>query len=133
MAKITLAAELENLELMIKFIRNGAEKHGFSSKDMNRIQLASEEVLVNIISYAYSDKNGDIEITYNMEEGRGLVMKITDWGGPFDPLLLPEPDVEASVEDREMGGLGVFIMRNIMDEVDYERTGDRNILTLVKH
>ena len=133
MAKIIIPAGLENLELMIRFIRNGAQKHGFSSKDMNRIQLASEEVLVNIISYAYPDSDGDIEITYTVEESGGLVIEITDWGIPFDPLSLPEPDMEASIEDRKIGGLGIFIIRSIMDEVDYKREGDQNILTLVKH
>ena len=133
MAKIILPAELENLELMIRFIKNSAEKRGFSSKEMNRIQLAVEEVLVNIISHAYPDDSGDIEITYYIREDKGLVVEVVDWGIPFDPLSVPEPDIEASLEDREIGGLGIHIMRNIMDEVYYERAEHRNILTLVKH
>jgi serine/threonine-protein kinase RsbW len=133
MAELILSAELRNLELMTRFVRNGAEEYGFGSKDMNRIQLAAEEVLVNIISYAYPDKNGDLQITYDIEEGKGLVMRVIDWGIPFDPLLVPEPDIEAPIEDRKIGGLGIFIIRNIMDEVSYNREGDRNILTLIKH
>ena len=133
MAEIILPAELGNLELMIRFVRNGAEKSSFSSKDMNRIQLAAEEVLVNIISYAYPDESGNIKITYNIEADKGLVIEFTDWGIPFDPLSLPEPDIEASIEDREIGGLGIYIMRSLMDEVDYRREVDRNILTVVKH
>jgi anti-sigma regulatory factor (Ser/Thr protein kinase) len=133
MAKIVLPAKLENLELMIRFVRNGAENYGFSSKDINRVQLAAEEVLVNVISYAYPDENGDIEITYDVSEDEGLVIEIVDCGVPFDPLSIPEPDIEAPMEDRKIGGLGIYIMRSIMDEVNYRRQGDRNILTLTKH
>ena len=133
MAKIVLPAKLENLELMIRFVRNGAESYGFSSKDINRVQLAAEEVLVNIISYAYPDKSGDIEITYDVNEDKGLMIEIVDWGVPFDPLSIPEPDIDAPIEDRKIGGLGIYIMRSIMDEVDYRRQGDRNTLTLIKH
>ncbi len=137
MAKLTFSAELENLELMLEFIRNGVKELDLSSKEINQIQIAAEEPLVNIISYAYPDGNGNIEITYSIEnsaeEGRKLVIQITDWGVEFDPLSLPDPDIDAPIEEREIGGLGVYMMRNIMDEVLYKREGDRNILTLVKH
>ena len=133
MAELILPAELRSLELMTRFVRNGAEKHGIGSKDVNRIQLAAEEVLVNIISYAYPDKNGDIQITYEIMEDKGLVMKVIDWGIPFDPLSVAEPNIEAPIEDRKIGGLGIFIIRNIMDEVSYKREGCQNILTLIKH
>ena len=133
MAKLTFPAKLEELESMFKFIRGAAEKLGFSSKKINQTQIAIEEALVNIISYAYPDGNGDLEITYNIEDGKKLVMQIIDWGIPFDPLSLPEPDINAPIEEREIGGLGIFMMRQIMDEVSYERSGDRNILTLVRY
>lgn len=133
MAKTIFPAKLENLESMLGFIRSGAEERGFSSKKMNQVQVASEEALVNVIRYAYPDKDGSVEITYNAKEGKGLVIQIIDWGVPFDPLSLPEPDIDAPIEDREVGGLGIYMMRNIMDEVSYEREGDRNILTLVKY
>ena len=132
MAKLTFPAELENLQSMLKFIRDGAEKLGFESKTMNKIQMGSEEDLVNIISYAYPDGHGNIEITHSIEEGKRLVIQIVDWGVAFDPLSRPDPDTEASIEEREIGGLGIFMMRNIMDEVHYKREEDRNILTLVK-
>ena len=67
------------------------------------------------------------------EEGKRLMIQIMDWGIAFDPLSLPEPDIEAPIEERKIGGLGIYMMRNIMDEVLYKREGDRNILTLVKH
>jgi serine/threonine-protein kinase RsbW len=130
--KTTIPAKLENLESMLQFIRNGAEQQGFSKKDINKIQVAAEEALVNVISYAYPDDGGDVEIRCNAKGAEGLVIEIIDRGVPFDPLSLPEPDIEATPEERELGGLGIHIMRNIMDEVSYKREGDRNILTLVK-
>ena len=133
MAKVNLPAKLENLESMLSSIRDSAEKQGFGSKKINQIQIACEEALVNIISYAYPDKDGTIEIVCNTGEGRGLVIEITDWGNPFDPLSVLEPDTEASIEEREIGGLGIYMMRNIMDEVSYKREGNRNVLTLTKY
>lgn len=132
-AKIALPAKLENLEAMVGFIGEGAEKQGFDQKTIHQIHLACEEALVNVIHYAYPDGNGDIELTYDLNEEKGLVIEIIDWGIPFNPLSLPEPDIEASIEDRKIGGLGIYMMRNIMDEVHYKREQGRNILTLVKY
>jgi serine/threonine-protein kinase RsbW len=130
MAKILLSAKLENLESMIEFIRDGAEKYGFDNKKIDQIHLASEEALVNIINYAYPDKNGSIEITYDIKEGKGLVIEIIDWGIPFDPLSIPEPDIDAPIEDRTIGGLGIFFIKKVVDEVRYRRDGQSNILTI---
>lgn len=132
MAKLTFPAELENLESMLKFIRTSARKLNFSDKEINQIQIATEEALVNVISYAYPDGYGGIDITCSIEEGKRLVIQIIDCGVAFDPLSLPDPDIEAPIEEREIGGLGVYMMRNIMDEVHYKRSGDRNILILIK-
>ena len=132
MAKLTFSAKLENLELMLGFIMSDAEKLGFDSKKLNMIKIALEEALVNIVNYAYPGKDGEIEIVRNIEDNKRLIIKITDWGIPFDPLSLPDPDIEAPIENREIGGLGVYMMRNIMDECNYRRKGKRNILTLRK-
>ncbi len=133
MEKLLLPAKLENLELLICFIKNSAEKQGFSSKNINEIQIAAEEPIVNIISYAYPDGNGDIEITCNDKEGKGLVIEIIDWGVPFDPMLVPEPDIDTPMDDRKIGGLGIYMMRKLMDEANYKRTGNQNVLTIVKY
>jgi len=132
-ANIILPAKLENLDAMVGFIGEGAENQGFVQKTIHQIHLACEEALVNVIHYAYPDGNGDIELTYDLNEEKGFVIEIIDRGVPFDPLSLPEPDIGASIEDRKIGGLGVYMMRNIMDEVRYKREGDRNILALIKH
>ena len=133
MPKLTFPADLENLESMLSFIVSGTEELGFSGKKMRQIQIACEEALVNIINYAYPGGSGSLEIDYNTHEGKRLVIQIIDQGVAFNPLSLPDPDVDAPIEERRIGGLGVYMMRNIMDEVGYKRVGDRNILTLVKY
>jgi serine/threonine-protein kinase RsbW len=133
MEKLLLPAKLENLESLLCFIKSNAEKYGFSSKNVNEIQIATEEPIVNIISYAYPDGNGDIEVTCSDKEGKGLVIEIIDWGVPFNPMLMPEPDIEAPMDDRRIGGLGIYMMRKLMDESNYKRVENQNVLTIVKY
>jgi anti-sigma regulatory factor (Ser/Thr protein kinase) len=133
MEKITLPARLVNLEQMLEFINKGATDLGFDDKKKNQIRLASEETLVNIINYAYPDKTGDIEITYTSKEGKELEVQIADWGVSFNPLTTKEPDISAPLEKRKVGGLGIYMLRKIMDKVDYKRQENRNILTFTKN
>ncbi|MFA5099258.1 MAG: SpoIIE family protein phosphatase [Candidatus Omnitrophota bacterium] len=132
MERLVLPAKIENLEKMFAFIREGAGRQGFIQEHIDKIQLACEEALVNVISYAYPGKSGDVEITY-LNNASFLEISIIDSGIPFDPLSLPDPDIRASMGDRKIGGLGIFMMKKIMDEVRYKRDGERNILTLVKY
>ena len=132
MPKIALAAKIENLGEMFQFIRKAAQGQGFDDKKVNQIQLACEESLVNVINYAYPGESGDLEIDCNNKES-GLEIVISDSGIPFDPLSLPEPDIHFPMEKRKIGGLGIFMLRKIMNEVKYSREGDRNILTLIKY
>ena len=133
MEKLTLPAKLENYEQMISFIVNGAEAAGFDKATISKIHLACEEALVNVINYAYPDKQGDIEIGYNFsDDNSGFLIDIIDWGIEFNPLNKSEPDIEAPLDERPIGGLGIFFIRKIMDEVIYKRDRGRNILTLIK-
>jgi serine phosphatase RsbU (regulator of sigma subunit)/anti-sigma regulatory factor (Ser/Thr protein kinase) len=132
MERLVFPAKLENLPHMFAFIREGAGRQGFVHEHIDKIQLACEEALVNVISYAYPKAPGDIEITY-LNSTSYLEICIIDAGIPFDPLSLPEPDIHKPIEERTIGGLGIFMMKKIMDEVRYERKGDRNILTLTKY
>lgn len=132
MERLVFAAQLGNLQAMIDFIRAKAAANGFIGERIDRIQLACEEVLVNVINYAYPGKNGDLEIAIESVE-KGLKITVADSGIPFDPLSLPMPDINAPMEERRIGGLGIYLMRKIMDEVTYRRENDRNILTMVKY
>ncbi|MEW6754650.1 MAG: ATP-binding protein [Candidatus Latescibacterota bacterium] len=132
MNTIRLPASAEQLRAMLDFIRQGAEAAGLGPKAVKEIMVAVEEPLMNVISYAYPGGGGDVEIAHGAEQERGLVIEITDHGVPFDPLSLPDPDVNAPLEDRRAGGLGIYMMRRMMDEVSYRREEGRNVLTLAK-
>ena len=130
MPEIRLPAKLESLEKFLEFISGLAKGKGFPEHKVKEIELATEEVLVNIFSYAYHERPGDVEITDKKNEDDKLVLKIRDYGRPFDPLSLSEPEFTAHVSDRKTGGLGIFFIREMADDVRYHRDGDANILTL---
>jgi serine/threonine-protein kinase RsbW len=131
--KKALPAVLANLEPMLDFVVCHARAAGYEKELLGKIQLACEEALVNIINYAYPDKKGDMEIQCGEEDGTGKFMvRIRDNGIPFNPLERPNPNLEIPVEQREVGGLGIFLIRQIMDQVTYKRDSGRNILTLLK-
>jgi sigma-B regulation protein RsbU (phosphoserine phosphatase) len=96
------------------------------------INLALEEAVVNVMTYAYPQEttgNVDIEAMANDER---LKFTISDWGTPFDPTAQKEVDTTLSAEERPIGGLGIHLVRHIMDSINYERTDGKNVLTLRK-
>ncbi len=132
MSKLTLPAVLKNLDPLMAFITDAAKNRGFDEKKLFHIKLAAEEILVNVINYAYRGEPGDIEVRVDFREDESLVVEIVDRGIAFDPLSLPEPDINAPMEKRRIGGLGIFLVRKLMDEVSYRREEERNILTFIK-
>lgn len=130
--RITLPATLENLEDFKRFIVQNAEKAGLDPQKTMEMELAADEILTNIISYAYGGASGDITVTCSTDTEGLFVVETTDEGKPFDPLQTDLPDVSASLEQREIGGLGLFLARKMVDETRYERRVDRNILRLYK-
>jgi len=132
MARMIFAAKLENLPVMLDCIEDGSLEQGFDAATVNEVRLACEEALVNVIHYAYPGKDGDLEIIYHNKK-EGLEIQIIDSGVPFDPLSLPAPDTESPIEERGIGGLGIYLMRKVMNEVKYQREYERNILTLIKY
>jgi anti-sigma regulatory factor (Ser/Thr protein kinase) len=133
MSSIQLPARIENMELLVQFVSDNARKLGFSGKRIKEIELAAEEALVNIIDYAYPDRQGDIKVTCVQHPPKKFVVEIEDSGIAFDMLSLKDPDISAGILDREIGGLGVFLIRKLMDEVHYHRENGRNILNLIVH
>ncbi len=127
---LELSAEPENLGPLLEFTRKRVMERGFDEGAADRIELAMEEVLVNVINYAYPETPGVIELRFLKADGRGLSIEVGDRGIPFDPLAAPEADTTAALEDRNIGGLGIFFVRRIMDRVEYRREEGRNILTL---
>ena len=128
--RITLPAKLENLGKFVESVSDCARRQDFDEKKIKEIELATEEALVNICSYAYPEKPGDVEINCKVENDR-LIIEIIDSGKPFDVTSLPDPDLTADIDERKIGGLGVFFIKKLMDEVRYRREDDRNVLDLI--
>lgn len=102
--------------------------HGISHRDLNRFNLALEEVLTNIISYGFpAGGRHDIAVQVAWREG-ALQATVSDDGVPFDPLAQAPPDLGAPVEQRQLGGLGIHLLRALTDAIDYRRDGGRNVL-----
>ncbi len=131
-ATITLPATLDSLYESMSFVSSHAREHGFSSERISEIELALEEVLVNIFNYAYKDSGleGNVEITCRLADAQSFVIEITDSGVPFNIFTVREPDVTAEIDKRPIGGLGVFFVKRLMDEVHYRREAEKNILIL---
>ena len=110
-----------------------AQEHGIPTQDVMRVNLVFDEILTNIISYAY--QGDDVhEITIGVDLGpRKLVVSIEDDGIPFNPFAQEGPDTGLSIEDREIGGLGIHLVKNVMDEATYHRRQDANLLILSKN
>ena len=126
-------AKLKNLHKMMEFITDLATKVGFCEKDMHKIQLASEEALVNVISYAYPPlENGKVEILCTFKIGKHISITIKDKGLPFNPLEHCKVNVKASIEERKPGGLGIFFFLKAMDELEYQRKEGCNLLFMKK-
>jgi serine/threonine-protein kinase RsbW len=121
--------ELEKLHLFVDEICE--EQHLDADLQMN-LNLALEEAVSNVVLYAYPEKSGEKIIISAQRVKDTLVFTISDKGTAFDPTEAPEADVTLSAEDRPIGGLGIFIVKNIMNEVTYQRINDTNVLTLSK-
>ncbi len=132
--RITLEATVDNLEEVLFFVDSRLEEAGCGIKAQMQIDVAVEEIFVNIASYAYTSGNGPAEIIMSVEgEPPQAVITFTDRGMPYNPLEKEDPDVTLSVEDREIGGLGIFLVKQSMDGVSYSYEGGKNILTIRKN
>ena len=130
--RLSLHNDIRETPKIADFMDDIVGETGIDTALASSINLALEEAVVNVMNYAYpSDTVGDILIEAYANKER-LKFVITDNGIPFDPTTTVEPDITACVEDRAIGGLGIFLVQHIMDTVDYERVGNENVLTLRK-
>lgn len=125
------AASNEELPAMMEFVIDQARAAGLSDHHLFQVELAAEEILTNIIKYAYPDGGGDMEVSCGPTP-RGFWMEFSDQGPPFNPLAVAEPALDDPVTERQVGGLGLFLVRRFMDEVEYARQGGRNHLRMLK-
>jgi anti-sigma regulatory factor (Ser/Thr protein kinase) len=128
----TIENQIGELSTLAEKIDELAMEWNLSQTLAMNINLVIEEAVSNIIFYAYNDQSKhEIRITISLENGR-LTIKITDDGIPFNPLAQEQPDINLPAEERPVGGLGIFLISQIMDEMKYDRNKNENILTLIK-
>lgn len=131
--QITRAAELESLPLFRDFIAECCSRHNVPDETVFELKLAVDEACTNIIEHGYKDMDpGSIILSFRIEPDR-ILASITDFGHIFEPAEAPKPNVEAALEDRPMGGLGLYLIYQTMDNIDYESSQDGNILTFTKY
>ncbi len=134
MKTVQFAAKFENLDEIREFVGEIARKGGFSDKDVYNIQLATDEAASNIIEHAYQNKPGGVLDLSCGVKGDVITIILTDHGKSFDPSGVPAPDLHADLSDRKIGGLGIFLMRKLMDEIYYKPGPNKsNVLTMTKH
>lgn len=133
MKKQTLLAVTENLPQVFDFVEGCLEEKDFPRKIRMQIQMAVEEIFVNIAHYAYQPETGMATVCLEVQE-QPLTAVITflDQGIPYDPFAREAPDISLPVEEREIGGLGIYLVKKTMDDISYEYKGGQNILTLKK-
>lgn len=132
MPNIRLPAKITSLEKLMRFVSDFAREEGFTQKRIQQIELATEEALVNIFDYAYPEENiGDVEVRCKMDVNTGLIIEILDNGIPFDIKSFSKPDLGANISDRKIGGLGIYLIKQMVNRVHSRREGQSNILTLV--
>ena len=119
-------AEFDRLRLRLEeFTRDLPEETA------KHLLIAADEIFTNIVSYAYSGVPGPVEVSAE-QDGQMFRLTFADAGKPFDPLQAADPDIKSRPEERPIGGLGIFVVKKLMDQVEYRRENDRNILTLTK-
>lgn len=133
MDKLTVEAKTENLEEVLGFVDRHLEAMDCSPKVSVQIDVAVEELFVNIAHYAYSPGTGSATIGVEiLKDPAAIAITFTDRGKPFDPLAKEDPDITLSAEERQIGGLGIYMVKKSMDEVVYEYKDGQNILRIKK-
>lgn len=132
MPVLVVKATIENYGMCTAFIEEQLEKMAVVNREtLIKVVTACEEIIVNIMNYAYPDKEGDLVINF-YDDVDAIRITFVDNGKPFNPLDEPEADLSLSVEERDIGGLGVLLVKRLMDDVQYAYKDNQNMLTIVK-
>lgn len=133
MDKLDILAKTENLDTVIDFVNEHLEGVECPMKIQMQIDVAVEEIFVNIANYAYGTGEGPATVRINVDNHNKIVdITFIDNGVPYDPLAKEDPDITLSAQERQIGGLGIFMVKKSMDDVTYEYRDGHNILTLKK-
>lgn len=134
MAQMTFPATLENIEAATDFMNGILESADCPMRTQMKLAVALDELMSNVARYAYAPGTGDVTVSVEvLEEPKRAVITLTDSGVPYDPLQKEDPDVTLSAEERGIGGLGIFIVKQSMDSMTYEYRDGQNVLTIVKN
>lgn len=133
MKELTLEAKVANLQQVLDFVDENLTSMRCPMKILMQIDVAVEEIFVNVASYAYAPDTGSVTIRMDLQEKpRAVVITFIDSGIPYNPLAKEDPDVSLSAEERSIGGLGIFMVKKTMDKMEYEYTDKQNVLTMIK-
>ena len=133
MAERTFDAVLDQLDDVLAFVDEQLDLIDCPMKSRMQVQIAAEEIFVNIASYAYQPGTGKADILVEtVKDPRSVTLTFKDRGVPYDPLAKEDPDISLSAEDRPIGGLGIFMTKKSMDEMKYEYRDGQNVLTIRK-
>ena len=129
---ITLPNDIATISQLSEFVETVCEEKGLDMALTMNLNLALEEAVVNVMSYAYPDSQGDVKVDIIIDDQK-VVSTLTDSGIPFDPTQKGDVDTTLPAEERPIGGLGIHLVKQIMDKVSYQYVGNQNILTLEKN
>ena len=133
MKELTVAATVENIETVTDFVNEQLEALDCPMKAQMQIDVAIDELFGNIAYYAYNPDVGEATVRVEVvEDPLAVIITFIDKGIPYDPLAKADPDVTLSLEEREIGGLGIFMVKKSMDEITYEYKDGQNILAIKK-
>ena len=134
MKELTIEATPENVDTVVAFVDEQLEEYGCGMKEQMAIDVAIDELFANIAHYAYNPDTGYATVRVDVLKDP-LTVEVTfiDNGKPYDPLAKADPDTTLSLEDREIGGMGILIVKKSMDAVNYEYKDGKNILTIKKN
>ena len=134
MKEMTVEATLENLPAVTAWIDKALEEQDCSMKAQMQIDVAIDELFGNIVHYAYASGTGEATVRFAFDADTRMVsITFLDSGIPFDPLSQTDPDINVPVEQRTVGGLGIYLVKKTMDRVDYRYADGKNILIIQKH
>ena len=134
MKELTVDAAIENIPAVTAFVEEQLEQVGCPMKAQMQIDIAIDELFSNIAQYAYSPKTGKATVRVEVTENpMAVVISFIDNGIPYDPLAKADPNVSLPADDRQIGGLGIFMVKKSMDEINYEYKNGQNVLTIKKH
>jgi serine/threonine-protein kinase RsbW len=129
--ELNIGSDFEEIPKVSTLLDEGMHMYGFGSEEILDTQLAVEEAITNVINHGYKKPGGEIIVSCRISPDC-IKVQITDAAPRFDPLSVPEPELDSTLEDRGVGGLGVFLIRRVMDEISYRYENGKNILVLIK-